>query len=62
MSFFDIRYLKSSNAVLVSRPKKYFETKYPTPFSPVNLESVTAQMPLFLGKVSKHEVLSQSRL
>jgi len=46
MSFFDIRYLKSSNAVLVSRPKKYFETKYPTPFSPVNLESVTAQMPL----------------
>jgi hypothetical protein len=32
MNFFDIRHLKSSNAALLCRPKKYFETKYPPPF------------------------------
>ena len=33
MIFFGIRHLKSSNAVFVSRPKKYFETKYPPFFA-----------------------------
>jgi hypothetical protein len=33
MSCFDIRHLKSSNARFMSRPKKYFETKCPPPFS-----------------------------
>jgi hypothetical protein len=44
MSFLDILHLKSSNAVLVSSLKNYFERNI-CPFSPVNLESVTAQMP-----------------
>ena len=43
MRFFDIPYLKSSDAMFASRQKNILRRNTRS-FSPVNLESVTAQM------------------
>lgn len=53
MRFFDIPYLKSSDAMFASRQKNILRRNTRS-FSPVNLESVTAQMALMQMQLTKY--------